>query len=91
MNYWQALILAVVEGLTEFLPVSSTGQLPFTETYITTIQLGAILSVVLYWRRFVQSLDLYFKLAVAFLPFGLLGFLLKDVIAELLKSVTVVA
>ena len=47
--------------------------------------------MVLYWRRFVQSLDGYFKLALAFLPFGLLGFLLKDVIAELLKSVTVVA
>ncbi|QNE42202.1 undecaprenyl-diphosphate phosphatase (plasmid) [Hymenobacter sp. NBH84] len=104
MNYWQAIILAVVEGLTEFLPVSSTGhmiivanmlgigQLPFTETYITTIQLGAILSVVaLYWRRFLQSFDLYLKLAVAFLPFGILGFLLKDVIAELLKSVKVVA
>lgn len=104
MNYWHALILAIVEGLTEFLPVSSTGhmiivanllgigQLPFTETYITSIQFGAILSVVvLYWRRFLQSFDFYLKLAVAFLPFGLLGFLLKDVIAELLKSVTVVA
>lgn len=104
MTYWQALLLAIVEGLTEFLPVSSTGhmvlvanalgigQLPFTETYITTIQLGAILSVVaLYWRRFLQSFDIYLKLAVAFLPFGILGFLLKDVIADLLKSVTVVA
>ncbi|HLK98243.1 MAG TPA: undecaprenyl-diphosphate phosphatase [Hymenobacter sp.] len=104
MNYWQALLLAIVEGLTEFLPVSSTGhmiivanllgigQLPFTETFITSIQLGAILSVVvLYWRRFLQSFDLYRKLAVAFIPFGILGFLLKDVIADLLKSVTVVA
>ncbi|UOQ52753.1 undecaprenyl-diphosphate phosphatase [Hymenobacter cellulosivorans] len=104
MNYWHALILAIVEGLTEFLPVSSTGhmiivanllgigQLPFTETYITSIQFGAILSVVvLYWRRFLQSFDFYVKLAVAFVPFGLLGFLLKDVIADLLKSVTVVA
>ncbi|AYA35664.1 undecaprenyl-diphosphate phosphatase [Hymenobacter oligotrophus] len=104
MSYWHAFLLAIVEGLTEFLPVSSTGhmvivanllnigQLPFTETYITSIQLGAILSVVvLYWRRFLQSFDFYLKLAVAFLPFGVAGFLLKDVIADLLKSVTVVA
>ena len=47
--------------------------------------------VVLYWRRFLQSLDFYYKLAVAFIPFGILGFLLKDVIEHLLKSVTVVA
>ena len=97
MNYWHALLLAVVEGLTEFLPVSSTGhmvivanllgigQLPYTETYITGIQLGAILSVVvLYWRRFLQSTGFYMKLAVAFLPFGFLGFLLNDVIDHLL-------
>jgi undecaprenyl-diphosphatase len=68
------------------------GQLPFTETFITSIQLGGILSVVvLYWRRFIQSFDLYLKLAVAFIPFGILGFLLKDIITDLLKSVTVVA
>jgi undecaprenyl-diphosphatase len=104
MSYWHALLLAIVEGLTEFLPVSSTGhmiifanllgigQLPFTDTYITSIQFGAILAVVvLYWRRFLQSFDFYLKLAVAFIPFGILGFLLKDVIEDLLKSVTVVA
>ncbi|MBG8555369.1 MULTISPECIES: undecaprenyl-diphosphate phosphatase [Hymenobacter] len=104
MSYWHALLLAIIEGLTEFLPVSSTGhmiivanllgigQLTFTDTYITSIQLGAILSVVvLYWRRFVQSFDFYLKLAVAFVPFGILGFLLKDVIESLLKNVAVVA
>ncbi|MCA8831256.1 undecaprenyl-diphosphate phosphatase [Hymenobacter pini] len=104
MSYWHALLLAIVEGLTEFLPVSSTGhmiivanllgigQAPFTDTFITSIQFGAILSVVvLYWRRFLQSFDFYLKLAVAFVPFGILGFLLKDVIERLLKDVSVVA
>lgn len=104
MSYWHALLLAIVEGLTEFLPVSSTGhmiivanllgigQLPFTDTFITSIQFGAILSVVvLYWRRFLQSVDFYLKLAAAFIPFGILGFLLKDVIEALLKDVSVVA
>ncbi|MDU0371152.1 undecaprenyl-diphosphate phosphatase [Hymenobacter endophyticus] len=104
MSYWHALLLAIVEGLTEFLPVSSTGhmiivanllgigQLPFTDTFITSIQFGAILSVVaLYWRRFLQSFDFYLKLAAAFIPFGILGFLLKDVIERLLKDVSVVA
>ncbi|GGG56010.1 undecaprenyl-diphosphate phosphatase [Hymenobacter glacieicola] len=104
MSYWHALLLAIVEGLTEFLPVSSTGhmiivanllgigQLSFTDTFITSIQFGAILSVVvLYWRRFLQSVDFYLKLAAAFIPFGILGFLLKDVIEALLKNVAVVA
>ncbi|WP_045688525.1 undecaprenyl-diphosphate phosphatase [Hymenobacter sp. AT01-02] len=104
MSYWHALLLAIVEGLTEFLPVSSTGhmiivanllgigQFAFTDTFITSIQFGAILAVVvLYWRRFLQSFDFYLKLAAAFIPFGILGFVLKDYIEELLKSVTVVA
>jgi len=104
MSYWHAFLLAIIEGLTEFLPVSSTGhmiivanllgigQLPFTDTFITSIQFGAILSVVvLYWRRFLQSFDFYLKLAAAFIPFGILGFLLKDVIEALLKNVAVVA
>jgi len=104
MNWWQVIILAIVEGLTEFLPVSSTGhmiiassllgisQLEFTGIFITSIQLGAILSVVfLYWRRFLQSFNFYLKLFVGFLPFGIVGFLLKDIVEELLKSVTVVA
>jgi undecaprenyl-diphosphatase len=65
MNTWQAFILAIIEGLTEFLPVSSTGHMiigsslmgiasdDFTKTFTVTIQFGAILSVlVLYWRKF---------------------------------------
>jgi len=104
MSLWQTIILAIIEGLTEFLPISSTGhmiivsslmgisQFEFTGTFITSIQFGAILSVVfLYWRRFIQSFDFYLKLFVGFLPFGIAGFLLKDIVEELLKSVTVVA
>ena len=81
MDFLQAIILAVVEGVTEFLPVSSTGHMiiaaaamhvpedSFTKLFIVAIQLGAILSVVvLYWRRFLQSFSFYYKLVVAALP-----------------------
>ncbi|MBC6610798.1 undecaprenyl-diphosphate phosphatase [Hymenobacter sp. BT507] len=104
MTYWQAILLAIVEGLTEFLPVSSTGHMiitsallgitatPFTKLYLVVIQLGAILSVlVVYWRRFFQSFDFYLKLLVAFLPIVVVGLLLKKHIDALLESVTVVA
>lgn len=104
MSAWEAVLLAIVEGLTEFLPVSSTGHMiivssvlgiasdPFTKTFTIAIQLGAIASVViLYWRRFFQSLDFYVKLFVAFLPAALLGFLLNDLIDQLLENVLVVA
>lgn len=104
MSIFQAVILAIVEGLTEFLPVSSTGHMiiasslmgivsdPFTKTFTIAIQLGAILSViVLYWNRFFQSWNFYFKLAVAFIPAAILGFLLNDIIDNLLERVDVVA
>jgi undecaprenyl-diphosphatase len=104
MSFLDALILAIVEGLTEFLPVSSTGHMiiassvlgiaadPFTKMFTVAIQLGAIVSVlVLYWKRFFQSVDFYFKLLVAFLPAMILGFLLNDVIDQLLERVEVVA
>lgn len=104
MTTAEAIILAVVEGLTEFLPVSSTGHLiltqaalklentTFAKVFLINIQFGAILSVVfLYWRRFFQSFDFYFKLFVAFIPAAVLGFLLNDFIDSLLESVTTVA
>jgi undecaprenyl-diphosphatase len=93
MSIWQAIILAIVEGITEFLPVSSTGHmiiassfmgishLEFTKMFTVNIQFGAILSVlVLYWKRFFQTTDFYFKLFVAFLPAAVIGFLLNDFI-----------
>lgn len=104
MNYFEAVFLAVVEGLTEFLPVSSTGHMiitssffgianeEFTKLFTIVIQLGTIISVIiLYWRRFLQGMDFYYKLFVAFLPAVVLGLLLSDVIDELLESPLVVA
>jgi undecaprenyl-diphosphatase len=99
MSIWEAIILAIVEGLTEFLPVSSTGHMiiassfmgiaseDFTKLFTIFIQLGAILSVVvLYFKRFFKSVDFYFKLIVAFIPAAVFGLLLSDKIDELLES-----
>lgn len=104
MSILEATVLAIVEGLTEFLPVSSTGHMiiasslmgiasdPFTKTFTVAIQLGAILSViVLYWKRFFQSWNFYLKLGVAFIPAAILGFFLNDFIDALLERVDVVA
>jgi undecaprenyl-diphosphatase len=104
MSVFESVLLAIVEGLTEFLPVSSTGHMiitssllgiatdPFTKTFTVAIQLGAILAViVLYWKRFFQSIEFYFKLLVAFLPAAVIGFLLNDYIDMLLERVEVVA
>lgn len=104
MSILQAILLAIVEGLTEFLPVSSTGHMiivsslmgiaddPFTKTFTVAIQFGAILSVVvLYWKRFFVSLSFYYKLFVAFIPAAVIGLLLNSFIDKLLEHVEVVA
>ncbi|MBZ0207497.1 MAG: undecaprenyl-diphosphate phosphatase [Flavobacteriales bacterium] len=104
MTIFQAIVIAIVEGLTEFLPVSSTGHMvivqallgleptEFTKAYMVNIQFGAILSVVvLYWKRFFRSLDLYWKLLVAFIPAAVFGLLLGSAIDRMLENVTVVA
>jgi undecaprenyl-diphosphatase len=104
MNTIQAIILAVIEGITEFLPVSSTGHMiiassyfeiehdDFTKLFTIVIQLGAILSVVvLYFKRFFQTLDFYFKLLVAFMPAVVLGLLFSKKIDDLLESPLTVA
>ena len=104
MNILQTIIIAIVEGLTEFLPVSSTGHMiiaqkllavestEFVKAFTVNIQFGAILSVVvLYWKRFFQTFDFYYKLIIAVLPAIILGFLFSDKIDALLEDVTVVA
>lgn len=104
MDYLQAVVLAIIEGITEFLPVSSTGHMiiassffgiaqeDFTKLFTIVIQLGTILSViVLYFKRFFQSVDFYLKLLVAFLPAVVLGLLLSDYIDALLENPITVA
>jgi undecaprenyl-diphosphatase len=104
MNLVQTIVLAIIEGLTEFLPVSSTGHMiiassfmgiatdPFVKLFTIVIQLGAILSVViLYFKRFFQTLDFYFKLIIAFIPAIVFGYLLSDKIDELMESPLTVA
>lgn len=106
MTLFQAIILAIVEGITEYLPVSSTGHMvvtsslmgiakdEFTKVFEVAVQLGAILAVVvLYWRKFFnfQRWQFYVKLIIAVIPALVLGFLFSDKIDELLESPTTVA
>ncbi len=104
MSLLEAIVLAIIEGLTEFLPVSSTGHIiigssvmgiasdTFVKVFTVAIQFGAILSVlVLYWRRFFQSVGFYVKLFVAFLPAVFFGLLFKKQIDHLLENIVVVA
>jgi undecaprenyl-diphosphatase len=105
MNYLQAIIIAIVEGLTEFLPVSSTGHMiiaeklmavpdsEFTKLFTVAIQLGAILAVVvLYWKKFFdfKHFSFYIKLFIAVLPALVFGFIFSDRIDMLLESTTTV-
>ncbi len=104
MNLIQAIILAIIEGITEFIPVSSTGHMviasafmgigknDFVKLFEVSIQLGAILSVVvLYYKRFFRSLDFYFKLVVGVIPAVIVGVLFKKKIDVLLESPLIVA
>lgn len=106
MNTIQSIIIAIVEGLTEFLPISSTGHMIITEkllnlsendfskVFTVAIQLGAILAVVvLYWRKFLdfKNWQFYAKLAAAVIPAIVLGLLFSKKIDALLESSLTVA
>jgi undecaprenyl-diphosphatase len=106
MTIIEAIVIAIVEGLTEFLPISSTGHMiiaekimgvednDFTKLFTVGIQLGAILAVVvLYWKKFIdfKSWHFYLKLLVAVIPALALGFIFSDRIDALLESSLTVA
>lgn len=101
MNLFEAIVIAIVEGLTEYLPISSTGHMiiassllgiekdEFTKLYEVAIQLGAILAVVaLYWKKFFDFTRwrFYLKLLIAVIPAIVLGYLFSDQIDALLES-----
>jgi len=106
MSVIEAIIIAIVEGITEYLPISSTGHMiiassllgihkeEFTKLFEVAIQLGAIMAVVvLYWKRFIDfsKWQFYVKLVIGVLPALVLGYLFSDKIDELMESPLTVA
>ncbi len=104
MSIFDAVILGIIEGLTEFLPISSTGHLilvstllgipqsSFNKTFEIVIQLGAILSVVfLYFNRIKNNIELWKKITAAFIPTGIIGFVLYKIIKQYLFNPYIVA
>lgn len=103
MNILQAIILGIVEGITEFLPISSTGHLilasnilaiaqsDFVKSFEIVIQSGAILAViVLYFRKIMDSIELAKRVLVAFIPTAVVGFVLYKFIKQILIGNTVI-
>ncbi|MDO8618894.1 MAG: undecaprenyl-diphosphate phosphatase [Candidatus Daviesbacteria bacterium] len=102
MDFLQAIILSIVEGVTEFLPISSTGHLvlasellkisqtDFVKNFEIIIQLGAILAVVVLYFKSLLNFKLWPKIIVAFLPTGILGLTLYKIIKDILLGNTMV-
>lgn len=97
MNFIEALLLSIVEGVSEFLPISSTGHLVlalkllnlsqsnFVKDFEIIIQLGAIFAILfLYWNTFFKKIDIWKKVVTAFIPTGIIGFLLFKFIKSFL-------
>lgn len=106
MTIVESIIIGIVEGITEFIPISSTGHMiitekllgvaenDFTKVFTIAIQLGAILAVVvLYWQKFFDfnNWKFYFKLLIGVIPAIILGLLFSKKIDALLESSTTVA
>lgn len=107
MDILHAIILGIVEGITEFLPVSSTGhmvlastllnipQTDFVKSFEIFIQLGAILAiVVLYWQKYIQNIKVWKNVLIAFIPTGLIGLVLYKFVKDVLlgnPAITVAA
>jgi undecaprenyl-diphosphatase len=100
----QAIIIAIVEGITEFLPISSTGHMilassllgidndAFLKTFEISIQIGAIMAIVImYIKRFFRSFEIYKKLLAAFIPTAIVGFLAYGFIKEYLFNSIIVS
>ncbi|MDP3880733.1 MAG: undecaprenyl-diphosphatase UppP [bacterium] len=103
MTILESIIFGLVEGITEFLPISSTAHLiitaeilkleqsDFIKTFEVAIQLGAILSiVVLYWRSLLQNKEVLKRIAAAFIPTAIVGFVLYELIKGIFGSLNVV-
>jgi undecaprenyl-diphosphatase len=98
MSITQAFILGIVEGLTEFLPVSSTGHLVLTQqilaieqsaflaTFDIAIQVGAICAVIVFYFKQLWNIELIKKLIVGFIPTGIVGLLVFKYIRALLEN-----
>lgn len=103
MNFFDAIILSIIEGITEFLPISSTGhmvlaskilaipQTDFVKTFEIAIQSGAIVAVVLiYGKSLLNDTEKFKKIIVAFIPTGILGFILYKFVKDVLIGNTTV-
>lgn len=103
MTAIQAIILGVVEGITEFLPISSTGHLiltsklfgiqdsEFTKSFEIAIQFGAILAVVaLYWQKAFSNRETWKKVLAAFIPTAILGFVFYKILKQVLLSSSII-
>jgi len=103
MDILQAIIIGIIEGFTEFLPISSTGhmivaseflgieQSAVVKAYEVIIQFAAILAVMLLYREKIdlKEIDLWKKIMAAFFPLAIIGFLLKDWVKEIFTVSTV--